>query len=120
MLPRLGKLLRNNPPSDPDLIAVDERAHHSFYRQVVQLFLELERPGMLEQLRRVMHDFEMPAVLADSRQRVAAICVLNIFDGQMYIHHVYQPILDALGVKRSELRRLSPTKRGRTRVNWWG
>jgi len=96
-----------------ELIAVDERAHHSFYRQVVQLFLELDRPGTLEQLRRVMHGFEMPAVhlLADSRQRVAAICALNIFDGQMYIRDVYQPILDALGVKRWELRRLSPAKR---------
>ena len=96
-----------------ELIAVDERAHHSFYREVVQLFLELDRAGTLEQLRRVMHGFEMPAVhlLADSRKRMAAICALNIFDGQMYIRDVYQPILDTLGVKRWELRCLSPTKR---------
>jgi hypothetical protein len=42
---------------------------------------------------------------------LGSICALNIFDGQMYIRPVYQPILDALGVKRSELRRLSPAKR---------
>jgi acyl-[acyl-carrier-protein] desaturase len=95
------------------LIAVDERAHHSFYRQVVQLFLKLDRPGTLEQLRRVMHDFEMPAVhlLADSAQRIARIKALNVFDGQMYMREIYHPILEALGVKRRELRHLSPVPR---------
>jgi len=89
------------------LIAVDERAHHAFYRDVVALFLELDRPGTLEQLRRVMNGFYMPAVhlLAGSSQRVASIKSLNIFDEETYYREVYQPILETLGVNRQELRR---------------
>src|SRR5262245_10711487 len=40
--PALSRLL--------DLIAVDERSHHAFYRRVVQLFLALDRRETLEQL----------------------------------------------------------------------
>jgi acyl-[acyl-carrier-protein] desaturase len=99
--PALSRLLQ--------LIAVDERAHHSFYRKVVALFLKLDRPGTLEQLARVMDDFNMPAVhlLADSAARVARIKSLNIFDGHMYMRDVYHPILESLGVKRHELRQVA-------------
>jgi acyl-[acyl-carrier-protein] desaturase len=96
--PALAKLLT--------LIAVDERAHHTFYRRGVQVFLELDRPGTLELLRRVLHTFSMPAVflLADSRQRLNAIKDLKIFDDEMYMQEVYEPILNVLGVQRRELR----------------
>jgi acyl-[acyl-carrier-protein] desaturase len=96
--PALAKLL--------DLIAIDERAHHHFYRRVTQLFLELDRPGTLEQLRRVMLTFAMPAVhlLAESKQRVAAIKNLAIFDEDTFLHEVYTPILETLGVSHQELR----------------
>jgi acyl-[acyl-carrier-protein] desaturase len=90
-------------------IAVDERAHHAFYRSIVQVFLELDRKETLEQLRRVLLGFRMPAVhlLAESRQRVARIKDLGVFDEDMYLHEVYQPILDGLGVKARELRKFS-------------
>lgn len=96
--PALAKLL--------DLIAIDERAHHHFYRRVTQLFLEIDRPGTLEQLRRVMLTFQMPAVhlLAESKQRVAAIRDLAIFDEDTFLHEVYGPILEVLGVNHQELR----------------
>jgi hypothetical protein len=57
------------------LISVDERSHYAFYLSVVRLFLGLDRQAALEQLRRVLLNFAMPAVhlLADSRRRVAAI-----------------------------------------------
>ncbi len=88
-------------------IAVDERAHHAFYRSIVQVFLELDRTETLEQLRRVLLGFRMPAVhlLADSGRRVQAIKDLHIFDEDMYLHEVYQPVLDVLGVKAADLRR---------------
>lgn len=97
--PALSQLLK--------LITVDERAHHSFYRGVVQLFLELDRPGTLEQLRRVLLGFAMPAVhlLADSRQRIAAIRSLGIFDEDTYTREVFHPILEILGIQARELRR---------------
>jgi acyl-[acyl-carrier-protein] desaturase len=96
--PALSRLL--------ELIAVDERAHHSFSRSVVQLLLELDRRETLEQLRRVLLTFAMPAVhlLADSRRRAAEIKELKIFDEDAYLHEVYQPILAALGVDPRELR----------------
>src|SRR5262249_24950686 len=80
--------LRVEEPGDPalsrllGLIAVDERCHHSFYRSVVQLFLELDRERALEQLRRVLLTFAMPAVhlLAESRRRVEQIKALGVFD----------------------------------------
>src|SRR5437762_2865314 len=90
-------------------IAVDERAHHAFYKGVVQVFLELDRKETLEQLRRVLLGFSMPAVtlLADSRARVARIKKLGIFDEDMFLHEVYQPILEELGVQPRELRKFT-------------
>jgi acyl-[acyl-carrier-protein] desaturase len=103
--PALSKLL--------GLIAVDERSHHAFYRQVVQLFLEIDRPYTLEQLRRVLHGFAMPAVhlLADSHKRVADIKALGIFDEEMFMGEIYYPILNALGVEHRELRALSSPRK---------
>jgi acyl-[acyl-carrier-protein] desaturase len=87
-------------------LAVDEQTHHSFFRDAVRLYLTLDRDGTLEQLRRVMNGFAMPAIygLADGRQRVAKIKELGIFDDKAYLHEVYFPILSDLGVQRSEMR----------------
>jgi acyl-[acyl-carrier-protein] desaturase len=95
--PALSELLR--------LIAIDERAHHTFYRRAVQLFLEVDRHATLGQLDRVLHNFAMPAVhlLAQSGRRVAQIRALKVFDELTYMREVYHPILEALGVRRREL-----------------
>ena len=87
-------------------IAVDERAHHSFFLDTVQLFLKYDRKTTLEQMRRVLDHFNMPAIydLAESRQRVARIQELEVFSEAMYYEDVYQPILQALGVERREMR----------------
>jgi acyl-[acyl-carrier-protein] desaturase len=97
------------------LVSVDEKAHHAFYRKVVQIFLDLDRPGTLEQLRRVLTGFSMPAVhmLADGRQRVAAVKALGIFDEDAYVQDVYLPILAALGVDRREMRQRTATRKSR-------
>jgi len=106
-VPALSKLL--------DLIAIDERAHHTFYRRVVQLFMEIDRPTTVEQLRRVLLTFAMPAVhmLAESRQRIAAIKSMGIFDEDTYLHEVYAPILNVLGVDHQELRRPRAERKAR-------
>ena len=103
--PALEQLLR--------FLAVDEQTHHSFFRDAVRLYLALDRDSTLEQLRRVMNSFAMPAIcgLADGRQRVARIKELEIFDEMAYHREVYLPILGDLGVQRSEMRnRLSSKK----------
>jgi acyl-[acyl-carrier-protein] desaturase len=91
------------------LIAIDERAHYDFFRKVVQIYLQDDRPGTLEELRRVLNTFAMPAVhlLFDGRQRVEAVKALRIFDYDIYYYKVFEPIIAALGVDKSELRRRS-------------
>jgi acyl-[acyl-carrier-protein] desaturase len=103
--PALSKLLT--------LIAVDERAHHSFFRECVELYLKHDRQTTLEQLRRVMNDFAMPAIdaMADGRQRVARIKGLQIFDEDIYYREVYLPLIAALGVDRKEMRNRLPSRK---------
>jgi acyl-[acyl-carrier-protein] desaturase len=114
--------LRNHaagPDGDPALatllqfVAVDEKAHFDFFRRCVQIHLENDRSGTLEQMRRVLANFLMPAIydFADSHKRIARIRELNIFDEDMYYREIYLPILDSLGVQRSELRNRVPTKK---------
>ncbi|HMC88927.1 MAG TPA: acyl-ACP desaturase [Gemmataceae bacterium] len=101
--PALAKLLM--------LVAVDEKAHYEFFKECVQLYLKYDRPAMLEQLRRVMNNFAMPAIhdlLSDSRRRVAQVKSLEIFSEDMYYREVYLPILAALGVDRDEMRNRLP------------
>ena len=97
--PALRKLL--------GLLGVDEQAHHSFFLKAVRLFLRHDREGTLRQLRRVLHNFAMPAIyeMADGRRRVEAIKALRVFDDRTYFDQVYAPVLAALGVSRQELRK---------------
>ena len=97
------------------LIAVDEQAHHSFFQKCMQLYLSRDRDGALEQLRRVMNAFSMPAihVLADGPQRVARIKELQLFNDDLYYREVYLPILEALGIQRSEMRNRTPERKSR-------
>lgn len=97
--PALEKLLT--------LISVDERAHYDFFKDLVKLYLDFDRPGTLEQLRRVANDFAMPAfdLLADSDRRAAAVQSLGIFDERLFMYEVFEPCLAAIGVTKAELRR---------------
>jgi acyl-[acyl-carrier-protein] desaturase len=103
--PALSKLLM--------LVAVDEKAHYSFFRSCLELYLKYDRPAMLEQLRGVMNDFTMPAIddLVDGRQRVAAVKALEIFNEDIYYREVYLPILEELGIDRSEMRNRVPQRK---------
>src|SRR5947209_3633186 len=89
------------------LVATDERAHYDFFRKLVQIYLEDDHPGTLEQLRRVVNYFAMPAVhlLADSRKRMEEVKNLRIFDYDIYYYQVFEPVVQALGLKKSDLRR---------------
>lgn len=96
--PALSKLLM--------LVATDERAHYDFYVKILKLHLADDRAGTIEQLKRVLNGFAMPAthLLADSRRRVAAVKSLNIFNEDNFYAEVYQPILTALGIDKQEMR----------------
>jgi acyl-[acyl-carrier-protein] desaturase len=88
------------------LVAVDERAHYDFFKSCVQLYLQYDRAAVVEQMRRVMNNFAMPAIheLVDGRQRVARVKELAIFDEDMYYREIYLPTLQSLGVSRAEMR----------------
>jgi acyl-[acyl-carrier-protein] desaturase len=103
--PALSKLL--------GLISVDERAHHSFYFQITQMYLERDRAGTVESLRRVLGSFNMPALhmLADGRKRMAEIKALNIFDMDIFYRDVFMPLLERLGITWAELRQRKPERR---------
>lgn len=97
--PALEKLL--------GFLAVDEKAHHSFFRDCLKLYLQLDRGAVIEQLRRVMHEFQMPVIhdlLDESPTRIAAVRRLELFDANVYYREVYLPILSALGISRHEMR----------------
>jgi acyl-[acyl-carrier-protein] desaturase len=111
--PALEKLLM--------LLAVDEQAHHSFFLKYVQLYLEQDRQSTLEHLRRAMNTFSMPAIyaLADGRQRVARIKELEIFNDELYYREVYLPVLESLGVQRSEMRNRLPKRKSAATGSAW-
>jgi acyl-[acyl-carrier protein] desaturase len=97
--PALYRLLR--------LIAIDECAHYNFFVSAVKLHLQVDRAHMVEQLRRVINSFAMPAVhmLSDGRRRMEAVKSLHIFDDEIFFNDVFTPILQDLGVTRQEMRR---------------
>jgi acyl-[acyl-carrier-protein] desaturase len=91
------------------LVAIDERAHYDFFARLVQLYLEEDREGTLEQLRRVLNNFTMPAIhmLAGSRRRAEQVRALKLFDENMFLLEVVEPCLTRLGLTRADLRRRS-------------
>jgi acyl-[acyl-carrier-protein] desaturase len=103
--PALNKLLA--------LISIDERAHYDFYVKVMKLHLADDRAGTLVQLKRVLNDFAMPAthLMADSARRQSMVKSLNIFNEGLFFSEVLMPIMEALGIDKSELRNKSLLKK---------
>lgn len=96
--PALDKVLQ--------LISVDERAHFDFFKRVVQLYLEFDREGTLEQLRRVINTFQMPSysMLGNGEQIAARVASLHIFDERIFYFDVYAPCMAALGLTKADLK----------------
>jgi acyl-[acyl-carrier-protein] desaturase len=94
-------------------ISVDERCHHDFYKRIALLYLKRDRQSTLEELRRVVQTFAMPALhmLADSQQRGAEVKALNIYSQEIFYRDVLRPLLEALGVEWSEFRQRNPQRK---------
>jgi acyl-[acyl-carrier-protein] desaturase len=94
-------------------VSVDERAHYAFFQDCVKLFLKYDRAATLEQLRRVMNSFAMPAIhsMADGQEQIARIKSLDIFSEEIYYREIYLPQLAELGVTRDEMRNKSRTRK---------
>jgi acyl-[acyl-carrier-protein] desaturase len=108
--PALSKLL--------GYVCRDERAHSAFYQGISELYLERDRPGAIESLRRVMASFSMPALhmLADGPQRKAAVESLHIFDTDIFYKDVLRPVLDMLGITWAEFRQRDPARKSLVKV----
>jgi len=89
-----------------EVIQIDEAAHGHFFRQLVSVYLDYDRAATLERIRMVLNTFAMPAdhLLADGRQRVAAIKSMKIFDEGMFLNEVATPLLSQLGLTRADIR----------------
>jgi acyl-[acyl-carrier-protein] desaturase len=89
------------------LVAQDERAHSDFFRKLVAIYLEDDREATLEQIRRVANTFRMPAVhmLADSKLRENEVKNLRLFDEDLFVYDVFDPILKKLNLTRKDMRR---------------
>ena len=100
-------------------VSIDERAHYSFFRDCLAIYLKYDRDATLAQMRRVMNDFAMPAIndLAESRQRLARIKGLEIMSEDIYYRDVYLPILAELDVDRAEMRNRLPNKKSAAITN---
>jgi acyl-[acyl-carrier-protein] desaturase len=94
-------------------IMVDERCHHDFYKRIAQMYLERDRQTTLEELRRVVETFAMPALhmLADSRQRTTEVKALNIYTEEIFFRDVLRPLLAGLDVSWSEFRQRDPKRK---------
>lgn len=89
------------------LIAIDECAHYDFFKRLVQIYLDDDREATLEQMRQVVNTFKMPALhmLADCSQRMSKIKEMRLFDEDIFVFDVYEPILTDIEVSKKELRR---------------
>jgi acyl-[acyl-carrier-protein] desaturase len=90
-----------------NFLAIDEKAHNAFFRDCLKMYLEYDREATIEQLRRVLDNFQMPAIhdlLDESTMRIAAIRELQLFDEDAYFREVYIPLLAELGLTRQDIR----------------
>lgn len=89
------------------LIAVDEAAHADFFRKIIELHLEEDRANTLDALRDMLNNFQMPAIhmFAEGAKRKAAILEMGVFDDSTFYYEVYEPLINRMGVTKSELRR---------------
>ena len=97
--PALEKLL--------GFVSIDEAAHHVFFREAFELFLKHDRARSLDALRRVMDDFQMPAIndlLDNSTRRLAQIRELEIFTEDTFYKEVLFKMLEDLNISKREFR----------------
>ena len=97
--PALEKLL--------SLVSIDEKAHHDFFKDCFQLFLDFDRDSSLQALQRVVEEFQMPAIhdlLDHSERRIAQIRDLAIFDEDIFYREVLFTMMEELKINKRDIR----------------
>ena len=104
--PALEKLLR--------FVSTDEAAHHAFFKKCMEMFVEIDRDGSIEALKRVLNQFQMPAIhdlLDENAKRIARVRELEIFNEEIFFTEVYEPVIRGLGIERIEMRNRSKARK---------
>lgn len=99
-------------------ISKDEACHADFYRKVVQLEIEEDRPGTVRDVALVFRKFEMPGVqlVPDYAQRTELMRRDGGVDRTVFLREVWFPTLRKLKIERSELTRASAEERAQLRA----
>lgn len=88
-------------------LAIDEKAHFSFFRDAFKVFLKHDRAAAIEQLKRALSGFQMPAIhdlLDENEKRIAGIRDLELFSEEIFFRDVYEYVLDDLGLTKADLK----------------
>jgi len=86
------------------LLSRDEAAHAGFYRAVIQLEIEEDRPGVVADLAKVIAGFKMPGdgLIPDYQERLRSTGAG--ISPRTFVAHTLLPLLKLLKISRAELR----------------
>jgi acyl-[acyl-carrier-protein] desaturase len=81
-------------------IAIDEMAHHGFYRDVVKTYLALDEDNTRADIAYVFKNFVMPAqkIVPQAEERAQRMAASGLYGPREYISLVKEPIEQALGL----------------------
>lgn len=87
------------------IISKDEMAHHKFYKDVIKVLLDEDRPGVLRDISHVFKHFKMPAedLVPGYDERVLKMRDSKVGFGT-FLTETWVPILKDLDISRRDLR----------------
>lgn len=93
-------------------IARDESAHYQFFQDGLKLYLKEDRDGTLEDIKKVITSFRMPAqdLIPNWEVRGKTIIGEKVFSDRIFFKDIMKPILSLLGTSRDELAALGATQ----------
>ena len=106
------KAMEQNDPALTSLlgfVARDESAHYQFFQDGVKLYLKEDRDATLEDIKKVLSQFRMPAheLIPDWEHRGKTIIGQKIFSDRIFFKDIMRPVLSVLGTSRDELQALA-------------
>ncbi len=92
-------------------VARDESAHYQFFQDGVKLYMQEDRDGTLEDMKKVLEGFRMPAqdLIPNWEVRGQTIIGEKVFSDRIFYKDIMRPILSILGTSRDELQALGKT-----------
>jgi acyl-[acyl-carrier-protein] desaturase len=94
------------------LIAADEAAHYTFFRDGVKLLMRYSKDEMIDRLKNVFRTFKMPALslIPEIDSKTEMVNKLGVYGLTDYYKSVYLPVLAELELSVEELKYLKAPK----------